>query len=133
MIAIPEEKREHARRIIRRVDDKLISEEGQVGYEASLVPEGVWVRSLRDFDPNQVSVLVRRLVEDLDLPGIYTVGWAQVCDSPAAGQFGGGAFAITRSLDTVWVDADLAATYRLVELCNKKGEAINDGQAGNRI
>ena len=110
MIAVPEEKREQAQAIIDRVSRELEEDEdeGYFNYKASLEPEGVWLRHDESFNPEHAQRLVRALVEELDLPGVHVCSWAYSCDRPLLDAFGGGAFAVQKGLETVWVDAGTA-------------------------
>lgn len=111
VVEIPKGAEEKARAIVDRVKEEF----GEyVGYEYDFGDDfeegGLWVYSDTSFDPEHVAVLVRALVEELELPGTIIVQWANSCSKPRVDAFGGGAFAIKRGYETIWIDpADEAA------------------------
>lgn len=106
-IGIPKDKIEQARVIVGRVDDEMGDDPdcGCAQYTVDVEPDGVWIYSEESCDPEHIEVLVRALVEELDLPDIVVCSWAYTCSKPRIDEFGGGAFAVQKGIDTVWVDA----------------------------
>lgn len=118
VIKLPEGAEEKARTIVDRVNEEF----GEyVGYEHAFEEGDLWVYSDTSFDPDHVAVLVRALVEELKLPDTIIVQWANSCSKPRVGAFGGGAFAIKRGYETIWIDAADEAARRMerdsVPLC----------------
>lgn len=107
MIRIPEDKIKQAKEIMERVEAELEadSEEEYAGYSANLEAGGVWIRHDESINADHAERLVKALVEELDLPGIIVCSWAYTCSKPRCDEFGGGAFAVQKGRDTIWVDA----------------------------
>jgi hypothetical protein len=105
-IPVPNDKMELASKIVKteqreseRYDDYCIP-------EVEITPDGVWIYNKEwDFDPYGAHLLVKKLVEELDLPGIHVVMWSISCSKPRIDHFGGSAFAVRKGYDTVWIDA----------------------------
>jgi hypothetical protein len=111
------EQREQAEAIIERIENEIdVDEEnsGYINFSAEVISEGVWIYSDEYIDTNQVEMLVRALVEELDLPGIHTFSFSVSCSKKRIGEFGGGAFAIAKGQPTVWIDAGLEAEKQMV-------------------
>lgn len=104
MIPVSGEQRDAAQRIIDEVAASFDEDEG-VDYLADIDDNGVWIRHDESFNPEQVATLVEALVDGLDLPGVHIVSWACMCSRPRLDAFGGGAFAVVKGRNTVWVDA----------------------------
>lgn len=122
-IPVEKDKIERAKQIVLRVSSKLeTSEDGYVGYEAEVEEKGVWVYSDEYLTLEHVVELVQDLVEELDLPGIHVVSWAYTCSKPRIDEFGGGAFAVQKGKETVWVDAAYAARKEAEALSAKETE-----------
>jgi hypothetical protein len=114
MISIPEDKIAQAKEIMKRIDAELEedSEEGCVGYVADVKDGGVWIRSDESINTDHAESLVKALVEELDLPGIFVCSWSCTCSKLRIDEFGGGAFAVQKGCDTIWVDAASEALRR---------------------
>lgn len=106
-ISIPDTKLEQARKIVERVQDRLFyDDEGYMGFTATIEKNGVWIFEDDYYiTPEHIEQLVRALVEELDLPGVHVCSWAYTCSKPRINEFGGGAFAVQKGYDTVWIDA----------------------------
>lgn len=78
-------------------------------------PDGVWICHDESMNTDHAEMLVKALVEELDLPGIFVCSWAYVCSKPRIDEFGGGAFAVQRGRDTIWIDA-AASALRLASI-----------------
>lgn len=107
MIEIPQDKVEQAKEIMARIEAEIEAdpEEGYVGYEADLEADGVWIRHDESINTEHAERLVKALVEELDLPGIIVCSWSYTCSKPRIDEFGGGAFAVQKGRDTIWIDA----------------------------
>jgi hypothetical protein len=106
LITVPSEKIEQARQIVARVEKELEeSDDNYVGFVAAIEQDGVWIHEVDSIDPDHVEMLVSALVNELDLPGIHVCSWAYTCSKPRIDEFGGGAFAVQKGRDTVWIDA----------------------------
>jgi hypothetical protein len=117
IIRIPEEKRQQAQEIITRIKQELEnSDEGYCGFWASIDDDGVWLRNDDTFNSEHAELLVRTLVNELELDGVFIVAWSYTCDKPRIGEFGGGAFAIQRGYETAFVDAECEAFKKLETL-----------------
>ena len=107
LIPVPESKRDLAEEIIQRVEAELEADacEGYASFTATLEPDGVWIRHDESINPDHAATLVKALVEELDLEGVFVCSWAYTCSKPRTDEFGGGAFAVLKGEETVWVDA----------------------------
>ena len=110
-IQVPADKIEQAKQIVARIEAELENDadEGYVGFNAELEKEGVWIHSDESITPEHMERLVSALVDELYLPGVHVCSWSYTCSKPRIGAFGGGAFAVQKGRDTVWIDADLEA------------------------
>lgn len=115
-VKIPKHKLAKAERILERIDKELQdSKDGYVGYNAELESDGAWIYSEEYLNANQAEKLMRALVDELNLKGIHICSWSYTCSKPRIGEFGGGAFAVQKGRDTVWIDA-ASEVLRLAEL-----------------
>jgi len=106
LINIPKDKMDEAAKIVERIENELGKNgEEWVGFAAEMVENGVWIYSDETINPERAEALVRELVEELDLPGVYVCSWSYTCSKPRIDEFGGGAFAVKKGKDTIWVDA----------------------------
>ena len=104
MIPVSGGQRDAAQRIIDEVAASFDEDEG-VGYLADIDDNGVWIRHDESINPEHVATLVEALVNGLELPGVHIVAWAYTCSRLRLDEFGGGAFAVVKGRNTVWVDA----------------------------
>ena len=88
-IPIPEEKNAEVNIIITKVQEHLQEKDDYVGFIAILDEKGIWIYDEEKIDMNHVDVLVKALVEELDLPGIHICSWAYKCSKPRIDEFGG--------------------------------------------
>ena len=105
LIIVPNDKMKLAREIIEKVRKESDDSEDFYCPDVKIESNGVWLYSEENFDPYGAEHLVRSLVEDLDLSGVHVVSWAYTCSKPRIDQFGGGAFAVKKGCDTLWIDA----------------------------
>jgi hypothetical protein len=109
-VTIPKDKLGEAKSIVDKIETELEGgDEGYVGFVAELKENGVWIYDDESINPDHVEILIKALVEQLDLPGRHLCSWAYICSKPRIGEFGGGAFVVQKGKDTVWVDAEQAA------------------------
>lgn len=127
-IPFPKDKYDQAQAIVDRViqeieqevkrDRDMSVEDGDdnpAGFGHEVETDGVWIYGEESFDEGRAEQLVKALVEELELDGVFVVSWAYTCSKLRLDEFGGGAFAVQRGRKTVWVDAvqtvrDLAKT-----------------------
>lgn len=106
LIGIPAEKLEKAQEVVDRVREELTTEDESFGCNVEIIAgEGVWISHDESINIENAEVLVKALVEELDLEGAFVVSWAYTCSKPRIDEFGGGAFAVQKGQDTKWVDA----------------------------
>jgi hypothetical protein len=86
--------------------------------------EGVHILSDENFDPEQAECIIKALVESLELTGTFVCSWAYTCGKMDAGAFGGGAFAVKRGKDTVWIDA-ASKVKEIMESADLSGKGVN--------
>jgi len=106
-IKIPSDKLAEAQKIIDRIEEDASHDDEirYLGFDITCEKDGVWINGEEIFDPDMAEMLIRELVETLDLPGVYICSWAYTCSRPRIGEFGGGAFGVQKSTKTVWIDA----------------------------
>ena len=110
-LEIPPAKIEQARAIIAREIAKLEADDewGYCGTRADVEAEGVWFHAEESGNTDHVEAIARALVEELEISKPFCCSWAYTCSSPRIDEFGGGAMAVRRGHETVWVDALNAA------------------------
>ncbi len=91
--------------IAQQVIDRLREENEYLGYSAVIEDGSVWIYEEEAFDPDHAEILVRALVEEMGSDKMEVVSWAHTCSKPRVDSFGGGAFAVRRGYETVWIDA----------------------------
>jgi hypothetical protein len=106
LIEIEPGKIEQAKAVVHGVCEKLEGgEDGYVGFMVDVEEKGVWIREEDSINHEHVESLIRALVEELQLDGIYVCSWAYTCSKQRVDEFGGGAFAVKKGKETVWIDA----------------------------
>lgn len=84
----------------------LLVEDFSCQVDVDFVNEGVFITSKVDeFNPEHAEIIVRELVESLELEDPVIASWAHVCDKNRPDCFGGGAFGVVKGRKTYWVDA----------------------------
>lgn len=115
-VEVPKDKIERSKEIIERIEKELEeTDEQYAGFDVEVEKTGVWIYHGEYISPDSAEILIRALVEELDLIGIYTCSWAYSCSKLRIGEFGGGAFAIKKGYETIWIDA-LYEVERLAKL-----------------
>lgn len=106
-IEIPVEKDSRAWVIVERIGEELEADEdeGYAGYSVAPQPGGIWLHNDESINPDHAEKLVKALYEELNLPGVFVCSWAYTCSKQRVGEFGGGAFAVQKGHDTIWIDA----------------------------
>ena len=119
-INVQPSKIEQAKSIVNRVCEHFESDSEHpetddqgLGFVVSVEAEGVWIREDNSVIPEHVETLVRALVEELGLDGIYVCSWAYTCSKLRTDEFGGGAFAVVKGEDTEWI-GDAASEVRRI-------------------
>ena len=110
-LEIPPAKIEQARAIVAREIARLEADDewGYCGTRADVEAEGVWFHAEESGNTDHVEAIARALVEELEISKPFCCSWAYTCSSPRIDEFGGGAMAVRRGHETVWVDALNAA------------------------
>lgn len=115
-VRIPKDQIEKAKVIIDEIETGLIDGDvGYVGFVAELQEDGIWIYDDESVTPEHVELLIKELVEQLNLPGKHLCSWAYTCSKPRIDEFGGGAFVVQKGKETVWIDAETEA-LRLASL-----------------
>jgi hypothetical protein len=115
-VSIPADKLKQAEEIAASVAVELDYDDGGVGYTAEFRPDGVWIHHDESVNCEHMERLVKALVESLDLEGVFVCSWAYTCSSPRINEFGGGAFAVQKGKDTIWIDAVTEAKKQALDL-----------------
>lgn len=105
LIPIPAPLMHDAQAIAARIEQQMETEEDCFGIQVEFFPEGVLLYGEEYFNTSHAELLAKALVEELDLPDPVIVSWAYWCSRHRPDEFGGGAFAVRKGMDTVWVDA----------------------------
>lgn len=110
---------EKAKEIIDKVSEKLEEEVGYLGFTTNIQDSedhcGIWIYQEDNFNAEHAETLIKALVQELNLQGIVVCSWAYTCSKMRADEFGGGAFAVAKDYDTVWIDAAVEAENQLRE------------------
>lgn len=122
-IHIKPEQKEQTLEILAKIEAELLEDEdyGYAGFVAQFNDasdygdSGLWIYEEESIVPEHLERLVKALVEELDLPGITTCSWSYTCSKPRVNEFSGGAFAITKGKDTIWVGDAYQAAKQLME------------------
>jgi len=105
-IKIPNEKLAEAQKIVDKFEEYAAeTEDAYSGFDVTCEKDGVWINGEESFNPDMAEMLIRELVETLNLPGIHICSWSYTCSKPRIDEFGGGAFGVQKSTQTVWIDA----------------------------
>lgn len=130
-VGVPKEKIKLAEQAVESARAKIAEDLASQGLdtESSLEVEvidtdsesGVWIGEEEYFDPDQAEILIREVVELLELEGLFSCSWATYCSKLRAGEFGGGAFALSRGVDTVWIEPEQEARIQLKAGNDKQG------------
>ena len=110
-LEIPPAKIEQARAIVAREIARLEADDEwcYCGTRADVEAKGVWFHAEESGNTDHVEAIARALVEELEISKPFCCSWAYTCSSPRIDEFGGGAMAVRRGHETVWVDALNAA------------------------
>ena len=105
-LPIPEDKMVRAEEIVDRIVRELEDgDEGYCGADITTELDGVWFCHDESINPEHVEVVAKALVEELGIDEPFICSWSYTCSKPRLGEFGGGAFAVQKGRDTVWIDA----------------------------
>lgn len=103
ILVIPEEKRLRALEILREMEaarENSPDEDRELSYE--MQPEGLWLTHDESISPGLVEQVVGRLQDELELDEPFHMEFANVCDRPIVGAFGGCAIRVRRGQETRW-------------------------------
>ena len=104
-INIPPGKLDRAREICEALEEYLEwdDEDGYCGVSWEVQDQGVWLTGDESANIDHAEMLVRALVEELELNPVI-LSWADTCSRPRIDEFGGGAFLVQRGYPTFWVE-----------------------------
>ena len=124
LIKIPKSKIPRAKKLLDDFIKKLEHEEPDetLGFsvewcDSVLEDHGVVIynESYEYLNLDNVEDFIRTLVEKLYLDDIHLFEWSDFCSKPRPDGFGGGAMAIARGFETIWVNAGLEARRQMEE------------------
>ena len=125
---LDKDKLERAKEIVERViasiegeDDEGLPED-YFGVEVDFEDSGIWFHHDESINTDNLEVLVKALLEELEIDEPFTFSWAYTCSKPRIDEFGGGACVVQRGQESVWVDATTTA----IELMKKQKEKSDD-------
>ena len=112
-LSLNEDQLEKAHEIIDRVREELKDdpEEGYCGCQAIVESQprssrnGVWFHGVESINITHVEKIARAIIEELEVNEPFFSSYSYHCSEPVVDEFGGGAFAIMRGRETVWIDA----------------------------
>ena len=110
---------EQAGDIVTRVLAEFEETDEGCGIIVDVEEHGVFIRGEETFNAEQAAVLVKALVEELSLEGVRMCSWAYTCSKPRIDEFGGGAFAVVKGQDTIFIDAASEVFNRAIALLGK--------------
>jgi hypothetical protein len=115
-LRVPVDKIDRAREIVQREIIRMLRIENDDGCHthANVLQNGVWFHDMKYSDIDQVEVIAKCLLEELEIDEPFRCAWARVGDYEDDSHFGGGAMIVRRGMPTIWVDADTRA--REIEL-----------------
>jgi hypothetical protein len=104
-----------AHAIIEKVETEILEEfDEPAGFRANVETSGVWFSDDGEsINPEHLERAVFALVDGLNLEGVFVCSWAYTCSKPRIDEFGGGAFAVAKGKETVWVDATTEARHQM--------------------
>ncbi len=130
-VDVPKEKIKLAEKAVESAKAKIAETLASQGPDAETSLEievldtdsesGVWIGQDEYFDPDQAEILIREIVELLELEGLFSCSWAGYCSKLRTGEFGGGAFALSKGVDTVWIEPEQEARIQLKAGNDKQG------------
>jgi len=109
---------DQAIQIVSRVADELEKDDcGYCGVQVDVDKDSVWFHHDDDgcINIDHLETIARALIEELEIDEPFFASWTYSCSKPRVNEFGGGALAIKRGMDTIWVDAMTCAQETLVE------------------
>ena len=114
MFEIPRGKEDKAKEILESISGQLMEENDYVGYKADFEDMGdgqlgLWIRHDESINPEDVELLAKALVEGLEIDEPFFFSWSYTCSKPRINEFGGGACAVKRGLESRWFDANSLA------------------------
>jgi len=113
-LSLNKDQLEKAHEIIDRVREELKDdpEEGYCGCHAVIQIERLDSRNgvlfyggLEGINITHVEKIARAIIEELEVNEPFFCSYSYHCSEPVVDEFGGGAFAIMRGRETVWIDA----------------------------
>lgn len=104
-LELTQEQLRKAPEIINRIEKKIEEEDGWFGLDINLELDGVWFSYDESINPDHLEAVARDLIEELEVDKPFYASWSYTCSKPRLDEFGGGAMAIIRGKDTIWVDA----------------------------
>jgi hypothetical protein len=101
--------------IIERAKAEILEEfDEPAEFSATVDDDGVWFSDDGEWvNPEHLERAVRSLVNGLWLEGVFVCSWACTCSKKRIDEFGGGAFAVARGMDAVWIDAATEAERQM--------------------
>jgi hypothetical protein len=109
------EQKAAAMEILQRIEDETFEEiDESPGFSATVEDNGVWFSDDGEsINLDHLERAVFALVDGLNLEGVFVCSWAYTCSKPRIDEFGGGAFAVAKGQDTVWIDAATEAERQM--------------------
>jgi hypothetical protein len=101
--------------IIERVKAEILEEfDESAEFSAAVGDGGVWFSDDGEWvNPEHLERAVFALVVELNLEGVFVCSWACTCSKKRIDEFGGGAFAVARGQETIWIDAATEAERQM--------------------
>jgi hypothetical protein len=104
-----------ANAIIEKIKTKILKKFNEpAGFCATVEDNGVWFSDDGgSINPEHLERAVFALVDEMNLEGVFVCSWAYICSKPRVDEFGGGAFAVAKGQETVWIDAVTEAVKQM--------------------
>jgi hypothetical protein len=134
-ISIPLDKIPKAAEIVEKTEEDFNSISRSLDYNTRIITDGLYQAEkecggIHIFgnhnyaDVDNIEQLAKTLVEDLELEGIFVCSWADTTEPCIADGFDGGAFAIQRGHETVWIHASTEALVQAQMMSKKPVKSI---------
>lgn len=115
MLPIPAEKMKLAVAVCEDAELELTDLDGYCGIDWRAEENGIWFYDDESATIEHLEYMAGAVIEALEIDEPFYCSWAYTCSKPRIDEFGGGAFAIVRGHDTVWVDARSAVEQQVSE------------------
>lgn len=105
LLEIPVDKLKVAVAVCDDAELELIDLDEYCGINWAEEDNGIWFYHDESANIDHLHFMACAVIEACGIDKPFYCSWAYTCDKPRIDEFGGGAFAIIRGRETVWIDA----------------------------